>query len=475
VVGGLKKKAVWSTLTIFAIALPLLPAAAGAAPVTSSARVTAFPQSEVPPTGGNGPLIVGPDGQAWFTGYYSETFSPGGEVHYFPQIMRIDQQGQVGVVLEHGGADGFTLGPDGNVWLTNSRQVSRVTASGEITSFPMPEEKVGQHFTQAAGPIVAGSDGNLWLSGYRAVSANGEAKSVATIDRMTLSGEITQFELPGPGSFPTRLALGPEGNVWFTEMQEDKVGRITPTGAIQMFQLPPGTRPLEIALGADGYLWVTEQNDDPEALGRIDASGQYTRFPLEQEVYAGALAAGPDGRLWFASGPGAIARMTPSGRVSRIELPQATNVVDIVAGPDGSVWYTATPEPPCAPNDSSCGEGGSYQSGIVGRAEPAPLALEIVGGNPAAKGRRAKIRITCHDGTAIAVCGGRLRLRARGSLVAQRRFRLGTDLTRGISLRLSREAREMLARRGRLRVVCKVTIAGGEPETRVLKLKLRRR
>ncbi len=353
--------------------------------------------------------------------------------------------------------------------------MSRLTAGGEITSFPMPEEQVGQHFTQAAGPIVTGSDGNLWLSGYRAVSVGGEAKSVATIDRMTPAGEVTQFELPGPGGFPTRLALGPEGNVWFTETQEDKVGRISPTGAIQMFQLPGGARPLEIVLGADGNLWVTEEKDDPGALARIDPSGQHTEFPLEQGVYAGALAAGPDGRLWFASGPGAIARMTPSGRLSRVELPHATNVIDIVAGSDGSVWYTAPPEPPCAPRDAGCGQGGNYQSGIVGRIEPAPLALEIDGGGPAAKGHQAKVRITCHDGTATAVCRGRLRLRAGDSLVAQRRFRLGTDLTRGISLRLSREAREKLARRGHLRVVCNATVAGGEPETRALKLKLRRR
>lgn len=467
--------AVWGALTIGAVALMPCPEAISAVPVSSSARVTAFPQPDIPPTGGNGPLIFGPDGRAWFTGYYSETYSPGEEAHYLPQIMRIDQQGQVGVVFEHERAEGFTLGPDGNVWLTSTRSVSRLTAGGEITPFSMPEEQVGQNFTQAAGPIVTGSDGNLWLSGYRAVSVGGEAKSVATIDRMTPTGEVTQFELPGPGSFPTRLALGPDGNVWFTETQEDRVGRITPAGAIQMFQLPRGARPLEIVSGADGNLWVTEEKDDPAALARIDPSGQYTEFPLDEGVYEGALATGPDGRLWFATGPGTIERMTPSGRVSRVELPHATSVVDIVAGADGSVWYTASPEPPCAPGDAACGQAGSYESGIVGRIEPAPLALEIEGGSPAAKGNRAKVRVTCHDGTATAVCAGRLRLRAGGSLVAQRRFQLGTDLTHGIGLRLSREAREMLAHRGHLRVVCKVTVADGESETRALKLKLHRR
>lgn len=450
------------------------PAVAGAAPIASSSSVTSFPQPDVPPTGGDGQLVFGPDGEAWFTGYYEETYSPGEEPHYLPQIMRIDSQGHVGVVLQHQRAEGFTIGPDGNVWLTATRSLIRLTPSGEPTEFPMPEEKVGQNFTQAAGPIVSGPDGNLWFSGYRAVPGGSEGKAVATIDRMTLAGDVAQFELPGPGSFPTRLAAGSDGNVWFTEMGEDKVGRITPSGSIQMFQPPPGTRPLEIVTGADGNLWVSEEKNDPGALGRVTPSGQYTEFPVEAGITAGALAAGSDGRLWFAAGPGAIDRMTPDGRVSRVQLPNSTGVVDIVAGADGSVWYTATAEPPCAPGDSACGQGGSYQSGIVGRIVPAPLGLEIDGGAPAAKGRRAKVRLTCHDGAATSVCSGHLRLRAGHSIVARRPYRLGTDLTRGISLRLTRQGRERLARRGHLRLVCVVTTAGAAPQTRALKLKLRR-
>jgi virginiamycin B lyase len=467
--------AVWAVLALCVAAIFTFPAAAGAAPIASSSPVTSFPQPDAPPTGGDGPLVFGPDGQAWFTGYYEETYFPSEEPYYLPQIMRIDPQGHVGVVLQHQTAKGLTVGPDGNVWLTDIRSVSRLTPSGELTQFPMPEEKIGQNFTQAAGPIVSGPDGNLWFSGYRAVPDGNQGKSVATIDRMTPAGNVAQFELPGPGSFPTRLAVGPDGNVWFTEMQEDKVGRITPSGSIQTFQLPSGTRPLEIVAGADGNLWVSEEKNDPGALGRITPSGQYTEFPMEPEITAGALAAGPDGRLWFAAGPGAIDRMTPSGQVSRVQLPNSTDVVDIVAGADGSVWYTAAPEPPCAPGDSACGQSGSYQSGIVGRIEPAPLEVEIDGGVPAAKGHRAKVRLTCHDGTATSVCSGRLRLRAGHSVVAQRSYRLGTDLTRGISLRLTLEARERLARRGHLRVVCKITTTGPQPQTRAFKLKLRRR
>jgi virginiamycin B lyase len=462
----------WILLALCVSALSAHPRGADAAPIASRSSVAAFPQPDLPPTGGDGPLVFGPDGQTWFTGYYEETYEPGEESHYLPQIMRIDSQGHAGVVFQHLRAEGMTVGPDGNVWLTSTRFLIRMTPSGEVTEFPMPEEQFGQNFTQAAGPIVSGSDGNLWFAGYRALPDGSGGRSVATIDRMTPGGEVAQFELPGPGSFPTRLAVGSDGNVWFTETQEDKVGRITPSGSIQMFQLPAGTRPLEIAAGADGNLWVTEDRNEPGALGRITPSGQFTEFPAEPEVTAGALAAGPDGRLWFAAGPGRIDRMTPSGRLSSVQLPNSTNVIDVVPGADGSVWYTASPEPPCAPGDAACGQGGSYQSGIVGRIEPAPLGLEIDGAAPAAHGHRAKVRLTCHDGTATSVCSGRLRLRAGRSVLAQRHYRIGTDITRGVSLRLTRVGRERLVRRGHIRVVCEVTTTGAEPQVRTLKLKI---
>jgi virginiamycin B lyase len=451
----------------------ILVSVAGAAPIPSSAHVTSFPQPDTPPTGGDGQLVFGPDGQAWFTGYYSEAGAPGEEPRYLPQIMRIDGQGNVGVVFEHKNANGFAVGPDGNVWLTNSRGLSRLTPAGQLTEFPLPEEKFGQDFTQAAGPIVIGSDGNFWFSGYRAVPNGSEGKAVATIDRMTPSGQVTQFDLSGPGSFPTRLTEGPEGNVWFTEASVSKVGRISPAGEIQMFQLPPESRPVEIVRGADGNLWVTEEKT-PVALARITPTGEYTEFKTELEFGPGSLVAGPDGRLWFAAGPGEVARMTPGGRVSVVHLPNATGVIDLVAGADGNLWYTAAPEPPCAPGDSACGQAGNYTSGIVGRIEPAPLGLTIEGAAPAAKGRRAKVRLTCHDGLATDVCRGRLSLRAGSTVIARHRFQLGTDLARTVSVRLSREGRERLARRGHLRVVCEVEVAGAEPAKLPTKLKLPR-
>jgi streptogramin lyase len=464
--GAVKRIGGWAVLALALLAVPALPGADAAAP--SRDTVTAFPLPKEPPTGGDGPLIVAAPGEAWFSGTYPETFEPGEEAHFYPQVMRIGADGQPGTVVKDLRPWGFGLGP-GGVWFANTRWIGRIARNGEVTQFQMPGESVED--AQAAGPIVAGADGNMWFSGYRGIPGSGKpSRKVPAIGRITPGGEITQFDQPGEGTYPSRLAAGPDGNVWFTE-SAGQVGRITPAGEIRLFPLAADSRPYEIVTGPDGNLWVTmEGSASSGTLGRITPGGEFTEFPLEPSVYAGALVAGPDGRLWFSSGPGLIGRMSPAGRVSLIELPHETNVLDLASGPEGSVWYTARPVPPCAPRDAACGQGGNYESGIVGRIDPAPLAVEILGAQPAARGRQAKLRLRCLDGLATSTCQGKLQLRA-AETVTRRGFKLGSDLTRGFALRLKPDARARLERRGRLRIRLKATLAGGQAANLAVLLK----
>jgi virginiamycin B lyase len=45
---------------------------------------------------------------------------------------------------------------------------------------------------------------------------------------MTLSGELTEYTLPHPSSGPLALVAASDGNIWFTELGEHAIGRITP-------------------------------------------------------------------------------------------------------------------------------------------------------------------------------------------------------------------------------------------------------
>jgi virginiamycin B lyase len=61
---------------------------------------------------------------------------------------------------------------------------------------------------------------------------------------------------------------GPDGALWFTEQAGNKIGRITPAGAITEFSIPtPGAAPLFITAGPDGALWFVESNVNK--IGRI--------------------------------------------------------------------------------------------------------------------------------------------------------------------------------------------------------------
>ena len=42
------------------------------------------------------------------------------------------------------------------------------------------------------------------------------------------AGVITEFPIPTPDSGPRALAAGPDGNIWFSEFNASKIGRITP-------------------------------------------------------------------------------------------------------------------------------------------------------------------------------------------------------------------------------------------------------
>src|SRR5437588_145666 len=97
-----------------------------------------------------------------------------------------------------------------------------ILCSAGLAQYSITEYSAG--LTPLSGPygIVAGPDGALWFTEF-----NGNR-----IGRIITSGVITEYSTGlTPGSFPTRIAVGPDGALWFTEFS-DRIGRIATTGAI---------------------------------------------------------------------------------------------------------------------------------------------------------------------------------------------------------------------------------------------------
>src|ERR1700737_82313 len=71
---------------------------------------------------------------------------------------------------------------------------------------------------------------------------------------------ITEFSIGSTAGFgPEFIAAGPDGNLWFTELN-DRIGRMTPLGVVTEFSagISAGARPFKITAGPDGNLWFTE-------------------------------------------------------------------------------------------------------------------------------------------------------------------------------------------------------------------------
>jgi streptogramin lyase len=199
---------------------------------------------------------------------------------------------------------------------------------------PITEFTAG--ITSAPNYIAAGPDGNIWFTEY-----DGNR-----IGRITPNGTVTEF-ITGitSGSGPSGITAGPDGNIWFTETSGNRIGRITPNGVVTEFFLgiTSNSDPAGITAGPDGNLWFTEPASS--RIGRITTSGTVTEFSIG--ITNGStpigIAAGPDGNLWFAEYDNdSIGRITPTGSVTEFSagITGASGPNGIAAGPDGNLWFT---------------------------------------------------------------------------------------------------------------------------------------
>ncbi len=206
---------------------------------------------------------------------------------------------------------------------------SSARARNSITEFPI------NTINSAPYGITMGPDGNLWFT----------ESNCNKIGRITPIGSITEFTIPSSASDPTNIVAGPDGNLWFTEQAANKIGRITVNGSITEYGVPTSqSSPYGITTGSDGNLWFTEV--DGNQVGRITPSGSITEYsvPTSQSLPYG-ITAGPDGALWFTEADGnKIGRITTAGTITEYSFPYLSffsNKPDSIAvGPDGNLWFT---------------------------------------------------------------------------------------------------------------------------------------
>jgi virginiamycin B lyase len=172
---------------------------------------------------------------------------------------------------------------------------------------------------------------------------------LAVLSFAPVASAIDEFPLlnpcppaPSGGSCePGGITAGPDGALWFTEENGNRIGRITTGGAITEFTagLSSGAKPVEITPGPGG-LWFSESGANN--VGLITTAGSITEFPVGATT--DGIAAGPDGNVWFTEPTqNRVGKITPGGSVSHYNLASCPcEPGDITQGPPGDsrMWFT---------------------------------------------------------------------------------------------------------------------------------------
>jgi hypothetical protein len=149
---------------------------------------------------------------------------------------------------------------------------------------------------------------------------------------------ITEFSAGiTPGAEPEVIVVGPDGNIWFTEIGGERIGRITPAGAVTEFSagITPGAAPEGIAVGSDANIWFTEIGGD--RIGRLTtpvaAGFQQGGFetPNVGTGTVGAFAYAPTGSAWTFSGGAGVAGNHSGFTAANPIAPQGTQVAFLQA------------------------------------------------------------------------------------------------------------------------------------------------
>jgi len=193
--------------------------------------------------------------------------------------------------------------------------------------------------------IAVGPDGALWFTNYDNDS----------IGRITTAGVVTNYTDAGIDA-PLAIVAGPDGALWFTSYNNDKIGKITTAGAVTLYtDALLITKPQVIAVGPDANLWFADGGTlNQRTIGRITTAGVVTAFsdgPAGCDEFTDicepvGIAAGSDGALWYTNSGsfpvlgGSIGRITTAGVRTHYTGTGVSTPLYITAGPDSALWFT---------------------------------------------------------------------------------------------------------------------------------------
>ena len=193
--------------------------------------------------------------------------------------------------------------------------------------------------TPKAGPSIVRSDqeGNIWVALARAGKL-----------AMFREGTFREYKLP-ENSFPVGMAIDALGQVWYSDIRRNKIGRLDPvSGEVKDFDIPTkDSWPFFIVIDADGTLWFTERMGDK--IGRLDPStGRIVEFSVPtKHCQPAGLTTTPDGQIFFTeNSSNKVGHYNPkTGKMVEHDVPTPMTpspfygLAGIVSDSVGNIWF----------------------------------------------------------------------------------------------------------------------------------------
>jgi virginiamycin B lyase len=304
--------------------------------ITTSGQIQEF---DLPPTttgsvdGSVYGIDVGADGVVWVTYDYGRKIVSLNPATGATAIYGLG-------AYPYGGA--VRVGTDGRVFVTMNYDDSGIAtlAPGASSFFWSANAPACDDVLGRAG------DGSMWCQG-------GDASGQDTIVKVNgdATGGVT-YPLPSDATYPNGLAAGPVGSIWFTRSSSGTIftspsnGSIgyldASSGATKIWQTGSRSAPSDLLLGPDGQMWFTNIGAVP-GIGHISANGVGAVTSVgNYEPHS--LTFGTDGAIWFTD--------TKNNSIVRVTTDQLqTTNVDLGTG----VTMTAPATPPTPPTPPSGG------------------------------------------------------------------------------------------------------------------------
>jgi len=203
-------------------------------------------------------LQAAPDGVVWITlaiGNQLARFDPATEewsIHalergFYPHTLRLDQRGRVW----------YTIAASNHIGMLDP-------ASGEHREIRLPARTWGQAIALRAMPFV------LWLGKY--------------VDLGSAAAESDGMNMP----VPYGIDVAPDGGIWFSQLNEHRIGRVDPDSFdVEMIDTP-FPAPRRMRFDAHGRLWIPSFSGN--VIARFDPEQRtFESFALPEELGGGEV------------------------------------------------------------------------------------------------------------------------------------------------------------------------------------------